>query len=171
MNNVGNSKIKPYNNEGKQDIDSYNLKSINKENFILIDSALYDVNNKKIKFYSPPNKSYVSHSINNFQNNYKKDADFIIVNTITLKKIIEKFNIIYLEMIKLDIEGAEIEVIQNMMDSKIFPNQILVEIDELNKIDKISVERFNKINNLLVKNNYELIYTENQFPNFLYLKS
>ena len=74
-------------------------------------------------------------------------------------------------MIKLDIEGAEIEVIENMMYSKIYPNQILVEIDELNKIDKISVERFNKINNLLVKNNYELIYTENQFPNFLYLKS
>ena len=64
-----------------------------------------------------------------------------------------------------------IEVIQNMMDSKIYPNQILVEIDELNKIDKISVERFNKINNLLIKNNYELIDTENQFPNFLYLKS
>ena len=74
-------------------------------------------------------------------------------------------------MIKLDIEGAEVEVIKNMMDSKIFPNQILVEIDELNKIDKISVERFNKINNLLIENNYELIKTENQFPNFLYLKS
>ena len=74
-------------------------------------------------------------------------------------------------MIKLDIEGAEIEVIENMMYSKIYPNQILVEIDELNKIDKISVERFNKINNLLIKNNYELIDTENQFPNFLYLKS
>ena len=74
-------------------------------------------------------------------------------------------------MIKLDIEGAEIEVIVNMIDKKIFPNQILVEIDELNKIDKISVERFNKINNLLIKNKYELINTENQFPNFLYLKS
>ena len=74
-------------------------------------------------------------------------------------------------MIKLDIEGAEIEVIVNMIDKKIFPNQILVEIDELNKIDKISVERFNKINNLLIENKYELINTENQFPNFLYLKS
>lgn len=169
--NAGNSKIKPYNNDGKQDIDSYNLKSINKENFILIDSALYDVSNKKIKFYSPPNKNHVSYSINNFQNNYQKNTDFITVNTITLKEIIEKFNITNIEMIKLDIEGAEIEVIVNMMDKKIFPNQILVEIDELNKIDKISVERFNKINNLLIENKYELINTENQFPNFLYLKS
>ena len=171
INNAGNSKIKPYNNEGKQNVDNYDLKSINKENFILIDSALYDVSNKEIKFYSPPNKNHVSHSINNFQNNYQKNTDFIIVNTITLKEIIEKFNITNIEMIKLDIEGAEVEVIKNMMDSKIFPNQILVEIDELNKIDKISVERFNKINNLLIENNYELIKTENQFPNFLYLKS
>ena len=171
INNAGNSKIKPYNNEGKQNVDSYDLKSINKKNFILIDSALYDVSNKKIKFYSPPNKNHVSHSIINFQNKYQKNTDFIMVNTITLKKIIEKFNITNLEMIKLDIEGAEIEVIENMRYIKIYPNQILVEIDEKNKIDKISVERFNKINNLLIKNNYELIDTENQFPNFLYLKS
>ena len=138
---AGNSKLKPYNDTGKQDIDSYNLKNINKQNFILIDSALYNEDNKQLKFFSPPNKNHISHSINNWQNDYKKDTDFISVNTISLIKIMKKFNIINLEMIKLDIEGAEIEVLEDMIRNKIYPNQILVEFHELNKISKRGVER------------------------------
>ena len=73
-------------------------------------------------------------------------------------------------MIKLDIEGSEIEVLKSMIDQKIFPNQILVEFDELIKINKIAIDRFKKVHQKLLSENYKLIKTHNEFPNFLYVR-
>ena len=167
---AGSPKLENYKKHGKQNVDSYNLKKINKENLILIENALYNNDNKQIKFYSPPNIDHVSHSINNYQNDYSKNTDFILVNTISIGKIIDKFNIKNLEMIKLDIEGAEIEVLQNMIDNNIYPNQILVEFDELHKLNKVGIKRFWTIHKLLISKNYELIKIQSKFPNFLFLK-
>ena len=170
INNVGNLKIEPYKDGGKQNISSYDLTKINKENFILVSNALYNLDNKELKFFAPKNKNHVSHSINDWQNDYKKTSDFIKVKTTTIKSILDKFVIKNLEILKLDIEGAEIEVIQNIMDEKIFPNQILVEFDELNKINKLAVDRFQKIHQRLLSENYRLIKTNNNFPDFLYVR-
>ena len=38
-----------------------------------------------------------------------------------------------IDLLKLDIEGAEIEVLQQMLDDKIFPGYVLVEFDLLLK--------------------------------------
>ena len=73
-------------------------------------------------------------------------------------------------MIKLDIEGSAIEVLNQMIDDKIFPNQILVEFDELNKINKISLERFFDMHQKLLLEGYKLIKTMSKFPDFLYIK-
>ena len=167
---AGSPKLENYKKHGKQNVDSYNLKKINKENLILIENALYNDDNKQLKFYSPPNKDHASHSINNWQNDYSKNTDFILVNTISIRKIIDKFNIKNLEMIKLDIEGAAIEVLQNMIDNNIYPNQILVEFDELHKSNKVGIKRFWTIHKLLISKNYELIKTQSKFPDFLFLK-
>ena len=167
---AGRPKLEKYNETGKENIDNYNLKNINKQNFILIDNALYNKNNNQLKFFSPPNKNHVSHSINNWKNNYVKNTDFILVNTISIKTIIDRFNIKNLELIKLDIEGAEIEVLQDMIENNIYPNQILVEFDELNKMSKIGIKRFWTVHKLLISKKYELIKTQSKFPDFLYLK-
>ena len=73
-------------------------------------------------------------------------------------------------MIKLDIEGSEIEVLDLMIDKKILPNQILVEFDELNKINEIALKRFSDIHQKLLLKDYELIKTNSKFPDFLYIK-
>jgi|TARA_B110000977_G_scaffold36325_1_gene48685 hypothetical protein len=73
-------------------------------------------------------------------------------------------------MIKLDIEGSEIEVLDLMIDKKILPNQILVEFDELNKINEIALKRFSDIHQKLLLKEYELIKTNSKFPDFLYIK-
>jgi hypothetical protein len=90
----------------------------------------------------------------------------IIFNT---KSIMKYYNINKISLIKLDIEGAEIEVIKNFISDKIFPTQILVEFDELRNLSKKSIEQFLKIHRLLIKNSYCSIKINN-FPCFLFTK-
>jgi FkbM family methyltransferase len=169
---IGKKKKVEYDKEGGgQNISSYDLTNINNNNFILIPCALYNVDNKELKFFAPPDKNHVSYSINNWQNDYKKTSDFLKVKTISVKSILDKFNIENLEMIKLDIEGAAIEVILNMLKHKIFPKQILVEFDELNKINNISLNRFFDVHYKILSNDYELVKTSSKFPDFLYIRS
>ena len=48
-------------------------------------------------------------------------------------------------MLKLDIEGAENYVIPDMLNKKIFPEQILVEFDELRTNRRINPVRNKKL--------------------------
>lgn len=168
--NKGSIKTKCYAQTGVELIDSYNLQKVNEKNFILLDYALHNEKSNQIKFYSPPNKKHVSHSINDWQNNYSKNGDFIKVKTIKLINIVDKFNIKNIEIIKLDIEGSEVEVINNMLQEKIFPNQILVEFDELNKNNKIGKKRFIETHKNLLIHDYLLIQTNQRFPDMLYVR-
>ena len=54
-----------------------------------------------------------------------------MVNTINFKNIIKKYKLQNIEIIKLDIEGAEFNVLLDLLKLKIKPKQILVEFDEL----------------------------------------
>ena len=159
-----------YKEGGKQIISSYDLTNINHKNFILIRKGLYNSDGEELKFFAPPNKNHVSYSITDWQNDYKKRSEFIKIKTITVKSILKEFDIQNLEMIKLDIEGSEIEVLDLMIDEKILPNQILVEFDELNKINEIAIKRFSDIHRKLLLEKYELIKTNSKFPDFLYIK-
>jgi hypothetical protein len=89
--------------------------------------------------------------------------------TTSIPTIVEQFKIKDIELIKLDIEGAEIEVLKDMLNSKIFPNQILVEFDELTVN---FIKPYFKASHVILKllfNGYVLISTDN-FPNFLFAK-
>lgn len=168
--NIGNSSSEPYNQEGKLNVSSYDLSKVNKDNFILIDKALYNKNDIDLKFFPPINKDHVSYSLNNWQDNFRENNDFIKVRTTTVKNIMKKYDIKNLEILKLDIEGAEIEVLNNILEEKVFPNQVLVEFDELNLNNKASINRFEKIHKRLLEEKYILIKTKNNFGNFLYVK-
>ena len=85
INNKGRGKSKSYEEGGKQSTHSYDLSNVNKDNFILINNALYNIDNKELKFFAPPNKKHVSYSLNNWQNNYKETEDYIKVKTIFVK--------------------------------------------------------------------------------------
>jgi FkbM family methyltransferase len=167
---TGEPKNDSYQEGGNQIISSYDLTNINNKNFILVKRGLHNLDNEELKFFAPPNKNHVSYSIIDWQNNYKKESDFIKIKTITVKSILKEFDIKNFEMIKLDIEGSEVEVLNQMIDDKIFPNQILVEFDELNKINKVSIERFFDIHQKLLSKEYKLIRTKSKFPDFLYIK-
>ena len=170
INSIGNSSKTQYLEGGKQRINSYNLTKIKKENFLLIKKALWN-KNEKLRFFSPPNPEHISHSIINYQNQYNKNTNFIEVDSITVDKLLDQLNLKNddIPLIKLDIEGAEIEFLVDCFDKGFKPRQILVEFDELNAPSKKSYERVTYINQILIKNDYQLIKTNGQ-ADFLYLK-
>jgi hypothetical protein len=112
---------------------------------------------------------HVSHSIVNFQNNYSKDTAYIEVETITMRGLLDFFQLNDFELIKLDIEGAEVEVLLDMLSQNIFPKQILVEYDELLVPSKRSKSRIEGVHNALVGLNYILVHREN--TNYSYIRN
>lgn len=142
-----------YSRSGKQEFSSYKLNGIDLRKFIFHDKAVWNKDDK-IKFFSPPNKYHVSYSINNYQNYYKKNTDYILVSSINFPKYLSKIGLKSLDLLKLDIEGAEIEVIDALLNSDIKIKQICVEFDELHLLTKDSKNKMINTYQKLISSNY-----------------
>jgi hypothetical protein len=59
------------------------------------------------------------------------NENYILVNTITIRDLIAQYDIQNISILKLDIEGKEIDVIKDLIIKKIFPKQILVDFEGL----------------------------------------
>jgi FkbM family methyltransferase len=151
----GMGKNLPYTNDGRQSVFSYDLRNINSHNLSLYEFALWNETLEDIKFYLPPNRDDVSHSILNIHNNYSTLSEYITVKTITFVNIITVEKINYeIDILKLDIEGSEVEVIRSVIDSGILPKQILIEIDEYYFINIYSRRRVRSLLNGLCSHYY-----------------
>lgn len=142
---------------GKQPVESYELSGLTFDNFELIQKALWS-SETTVKFFQPPNAAHVSYSITNFQNDYARDTPYIEVLTTTLQDLLAVYGLSHLELIKLDIEGAETEVLYRMMESGILPNQVLVEFDELSIPSRESKEKCETCDAALRQKGYECIH-------------
>ena len=78
------------------------------------------------KFYIPKNAAHVSHSILNLQ----KTDDYFEAPCRTLKSIMTELNHDRVDLLKIDIEGAEYAALASMMADGIRPDIINVEYDE-----------------------------------------
>lgn len=68
-----------------------------------------------VKFFKPKEANFVSHSINNID----ATDNFVEVKAETIKSIMQQLNFAQVDYIKMDIEGAEYEVLENMLADKI----------------------------------------------------
>ena len=127
QNRIGQPAELAYRDGGKLPVRSYDLRGITEGSLILERSALW-IEQTTLKFFSPPNPNHVSHSIDNFQNGYSQATPYIDVPAITLEGLLDKYGLKSIPLLKLDIEGAEIEVIRHMLNGPIRPRQILVEL-------------------------------------------
>ena len=77
-----------------------------------------------------------------------------------LKNIMQKLNHTHIDLLKLDIEGAEINVLNQMLNDNIFPKYLCIEFDLfLKKKDKNNDTR--KLINRLLQNNYIILINDN----------
>lgn len=79
-----------------------------------------------LKFYEPKNPEHVSHSIVNLQ---KKDT-FFSAPCKRIVSIMKELHHETIDLIKLDIEGAEYEVLKDLMLSQVKPPILCIEFDE-----------------------------------------
>lgn len=153
---------------GAQPLNAYDLTNVFDYQLIICEKALWNVN-KTIRFYLPSNSNYVSHSIINFQNNYSTNSPYINVEGVTIDNLLKTFGLNTIEILKLDIEGAEVEVLKDMLKKQIYPNQILVEFDELSMPCKKSKKRIESAHFALIQSKYTLLNRENM--NFTYIRN
>ena len=81
---------------------------------------------KMMKFFTPKNPGYVSHSLVNLQ----KTDDFIEVECKRLRNIMSLLGHQAISLLKLDIVGAEYDVIDSLIEDKIYPDLLVIEFDE-----------------------------------------
>ena len=165
---IGEARTSPYGNDGSMPIASYDLLNITTAQLLFVDKALWK-EDTTLKFYQPPDPSHVSHSIVNFQNNYSVASSWVEVQALRVGSVLQRLSLAHFDLVKLDIEGAEVEVINDMLASQHFPRQLLVEYDELQNLSIRSIRRIQACHKSLLAHEYQLIHREGL--NFSYLRS
>ena len=96
----------------------------NMEKIKYIDSGLWDKKDV-LKFYKQNNIKSVSQSFIDemFGDNFDE------VNVDNIKNIMDLNNHKHIDLLKLDIEGSEIKVLNNMIDDNIYPTYLCIEFD------------------------------------------
>lgn len=107
-----------------------------------------------LKFYVPRNPEHVSHSLLNLQ----KTEDYISVKVRRLINVMKEIGHDRLDLLKIDIEGAEYRAIESIIADKIDIKVVCVEYDECNNsLDDKFRGRIRASVKSLIKNNYSLV--------------
>lgn len=85
---------------------------------------------KTERFYAPSNQEHVSHSIINLQST----SEYFDAECLSPEEILNRLGLEKLSFAKLNIEGAEYEVMKSMFESNIKPDVVCITLDELHSI-------------------------------------
>lgn len=94
------------------------------EKIVYLEKGLWNKRDT-LKFYKPVNEKYVSHTL--IKDMYSPNYENVEVDAI--KNIMDSHGHVAIDVLKLDIEGAEIAVLNQMLDDAVFPKYICVEFD------------------------------------------
>ncbi len=79
-----------------------------------------------LRFYAPQDPAHVSHSVVNLQ----KTEEYFEADCRTIPSLVRELGDKSLDLVKLDIEGAEHRVLSNMLRSDLRPRVVCFEIDQ-----------------------------------------
>jgi FkbM family methyltransferase len=80
----------------------------------------------ELKFYLPKNPAYVSCSTVNLQ----KSESYFTAQCFRVSSLMQQLGDTSIDLLKMDIEGAEYAVIKDMVTTKLLPRLLLLEFDE-----------------------------------------
>lgn len=86
------------------------------------------------RFYAPRDDRHVSHSMSNLQ----RTSSFFEAECRTLRSIACERGHHRIDLVKLDIEGAEYEVIESMLRDRVLPRVLCVEFDQPMPIGRVT---------------------------------
>lgn len=152
-----------YSETGTQPPESYDLSNVAEDQIQLHEVAIWN-ERTRVRFFMPKNTAHVSHSIVNFQNEYANDTPFIEVDAMPMTDVLHEIGVgpDQIALLKLDIEGAEIEVVESILAEGITPKQILVEFDEFNAPTRRGIARISRTHALLLDRGYKIVHTDGQ---------
>ena len=133
--------------------------------FKYIEKALWEHNNS-LKFYKQDDDQYVSQTL--IENMFGSKYD--IVESITIENIMKQNNHKHIDILKLDIEGAEITVLNHMLDCKIYPKVLCIEFDLILKGKDVN-NHTKQIINRLQNDGYKVVHNDNMNITFTYTDS
>ena len=114
----------------------------------------------KILYWKTARKQSIKNNVSQSVISDMFTGDYDIIEVDSLKNIMQKLNHNYIDLLKLDIEGAEINVLNQMLNDNIFPKYLCIEFDLfLKKKDKNNDTR--KLINRLLQNNYIILINDN----------
>jgi FkbM family methyltransferase len=136
--------------------DFYKLKGFDCRRFTFLDIGLWNENTSK-RFFAPRDSNCVSHSIVNLQ----QTTTWFEAKCLTLQAICEAMSIKKIQILKLDVEGAEYAVLENIVDSGLLPEVLCVEFDEAaNPLNLRAMKRIGKAIGLLKRSGYAFLHCE-----------
>jgi len=112
---------------------------------------------EELKFYKQSNENYVSQSL--VENMFGQKYDVEPVDSI--KNIMEQLGHSHIDLLKLDIEGAEIETVNQMLDDKIYPIYVLIEFDLLLKNKDPENTTKQLIERMITREGYKMLKNDN----------
>ncbi|BAZ51609.1 methyltransferase FkbM [Nostoc sp. NIES-4103] len=137
------------------------------EQYHFFDIGLWD-QEEKLRFYAPKNQDHVSHSALNLQ----QTEEFFEAKVDRLANIMQKNGHKHIDLLKLDIEGAEYKVVNSIIEDKLDIKILCIEYDEAN--NALNPDYKNRIKQSvasLVDFGYSIVYTQaNQPGNFTFIK-
>lgn len=118
-----------------------------------------------LKFYKQTNEEYVSQSLikNMFGENYTK------VEVLSIKDLMEEKGHARVDLLKIDIEGAEVEVLNKMLDDEIYPKYLCIEFDLLIKRKDVN-NTTKKLLERLMRGGYKMLKNDRFNITFVYEK-
>jgi len=114
--------------------------------------------NTVAKFYVPKNPEHVSHSLVNLQ----QTSEYFEAECKTLKSIMEEQSHSVINLLKMDIEGAEHDVTRSVLAGSIKPEILLLEYDQ-----PCTKEKMAGTTEFIINNGYSLVKVDGN--NFVFL--
>lgn len=157
----GRPKTTSYSRSGKQPIEGYDLQQVDGRNFTLAPLALWTTSGL-MEFVPPDNPNYVSGRLaaTYSERSTTRTKGSYMVPTTTVKDLLHAYNLGVPSILKLDIEGAGNAVLRHMCSDGLFPEQILVELEELNFRDSAYAHEAESLRAFLFDYGYELVSSE-----------